>query len=231
MSHHYSQAVFFKTAPGVAHLPPDDALEVAFVGRSNSGKSSALNLLTRQRKLAKTSKTPGRTQAINYFALGELIPPRFLVDLPGYGFAKVPDRIRHHWEHELSRYLKERRSLAGMVVLVDIRRGLGELDWTLIRFCLHRQLPVRILLSKADKLSRGAALAACDKARRTLNSVNAAGAEPAVSVQLFSVLNRMGVDEACAWLDARLQLPAGKAVEAAAGEDSPAGPAAELRDA
>lgn len=210
MSSLYAKARFFTSSPGIAHLPLDDALEVAFVGRSNSGKSSALNVLTRQRGLAKTSKTPGRTQAINYFVLGDELPPRYFVDLPGYGYAKVPDRIRMHWEQELSRYLSERESLVGMVVLVDIRRGLGELDWVLINFCESRQLPIRVLLSKADKLSRGAAMAELEKAKKTVRS------SPLVTVQLFSSLKRVGVEEAYAWLDA--QLPSSPSPSAAEAE-------------
>src|SRR5688572_24675194 len=149
-------AVFIKSAANPHDFPADTGCEVAFVGRSNSGKSTAVNLVTGARKLARVSKTPGRTQLLNFFAFGE---GRRLVDLPGYGFARVAPDVQARWRRSLETYLRERESLAGLVVTMDIRRGVTLLDDTLLRWLEPRELPVAILLTKADKLSRGAAMA------------------------------------------------------------------------
>ena len=149
-------ATFIKSAARSGGFPPDVGREVAFVGRSNSGKSTALNLLAGVRKLARVSKTPGRTQLVNFFAVGE---DRRLVDLPGYGFARVTADMKQNWERLLGAYLLERRSLVGLVLTVDIRRGLTPLDRQLLGWLEPRGLPLIVLLTKADKLSRGAGLA------------------------------------------------------------------------
>ncbi|MBK8181402.1 MAG: YihA family ribosome biogenesis GTP-binding protein [Candidatus Competibacteraceae bacterium] len=189
----YRAARFLNSVNALSQLPPDTGREVAFAGRSNAGKSSALNLLTGQRGLARTSKTPGRTQLLNFFLVG---PERYLVDLPGYGFAQVPDAIRRHWQALLERYLRERQALGGLLLLMDIRQPLTDLDRRLLDRLAARGLPVHVLLTKADKLGRGKATAALRQARETLDSDF-----PGVSAQLFSVLTREGVNEAHALLD------------------------------
>ena len=182
MSISFRHAKFVTSAFELSQLLPDQGSEVAFSGRSNAGKSSAINCLTRQKNLCKTSKTPGRTQLINFFALGE---ERHLVDLPGYGFAKVSKKMRNHWDRVLSRYLLERRALRGLVIVVDIRRGIRELDQALID--MVGDLPLHVLLTKSDKLSRAAAGRAVDKARARL-------CEPAHSVSSLSIVNREGLE-------------------------------------
>ena len=149
----YSQAKFLKSAPRAALLPDDTGYEVAFAGRSNAGKSSALNCLTGIRQLARTSKTPGRTQLINVFTLAD--ETRRLIDLPGYGYAKVALKVKLDWQKNLAQYLDVRKSLKGLVLLMDVRHPLKELDQSMVDWALARQLPVHILLTKADKLSRG----------------------------------------------------------------------------
>jgi GTP-binding protein len=173
----------------VAHLRdlPFSRAEVAFAGRSNAGKSSALNLLTRKNRLAFTSKTPGRTQLINFF---ELAPDTFLVDLPGYGYAKVPPQIKAQWEDLLSRYLQEREPLVGMVLIMDARHPLTPLDQRMLDWFTPTGKPVHILLSKADKLSNSEKALTLRKVKQTLAPFEN------VSVQLFSSLSRLGADEA-----------------------------------
>jgi len=173
----------------VAHLRdlPFSRGEVAFAGRSNAGKSSALNLLTRIKRLAFTSKTPGRTQLINFF---ELSPDRYLVDLPGYGYAKVPPEVKAQWEGLLSRYLQERETLLGMVLIMDARHPLTPLDRRMLDWFTPTDKPVHILLSKADKLSNNERVQTLRRVRQELASY------PTVTVQLFSSLSRMGADEA-----------------------------------
>lgn len=181
-----------KSAASPGDFPPDLGHEVAFVGRSNSGKSTAVNLITGARKLARVSKTPGRTQLINFFAWGG--EERRLVDLPGYGFARVAARVQAEWERLLELYLRDRQSLAGLIVTMDIRRGLTPLDDQLLRWLeSRRQLAIGILLTKADKLSRGAGLARQHELARQLG--------PDVRLTRFSALSREGVEEARAWLD------------------------------
>ena len=165
MAIYFQQARFVTSAFDLSQLLPDVGLEVAFAGRSNSGKSTAINCLTRQKGLCKTSKIPGRTQLINFFALDET---RKLVDLPGYGFAKVSKDLRNHWGRALSSYLLQRDSLKGLVIVVDIRRGIGTLDWDLIEM-VGPQLALHILLTKSDKLSRAAVKAGVSKARDQLS--------------------------------------------------------------
>jgi GTP-binding protein len=184
---------FIKSAARATDFPPDTGREVAFVGRSNSGKSTALNLLAGVRKLARVSKTPGRTQLVNFFAAGE---NRRLVDLPGYGFARVTADVQERWEQVLSTYLLERQSLVGLVLTVDIRRGLTPLDRQLLGWLSPRALPLIVLLTKADKLSRGAGLA----------QQWAVGKELGAGAQLtrFSSIDREGVEQARGWLEERL---------------------------
>jgi GTP-binding protein len=183
-------AIFLKSAALPADFPADEGREVAFVGRSNSGKSTAVNAVTGTRKLARVSKTPGRTQLLNFFAFGE---GRRLVDLPGYGFARVAPDVQARWRRSLETYLSERASLVGLVVTMDIRRGVTLLDDTLLRWLEPRELPVAILLTKADKLSRGAAIAQERKLAVELG--------PAVRLTRFSVLTGDGVETAQQWLE------------------------------
>lgn len=186
-------AVFIKSAARPADFPPDTGREVAFVGRSNSGKSTAVNVITGARKLARVSKTPGRTQLLNFFAFGE---ERRLVDLPGYGFARVAPDVQALWRRSLEAYLSTRASLAGLVVTMDIRRGMTPLDDTLLRWLEPRDLPVAVLLTKADKLSRSAGLA---QERALQNTVGAA-----IKLTRFSALTGDGVPEAQTWIEAWL---------------------------
>lgn len=183
----YSKAVFLKSAARVNQLPDDSGYEVAFAGRSNAGKSSALNCLTGIKNLARTSKTPGRTQLINLFTLDE---ERRLVDLPGYGYAKVALQVKQDWQKNLAHYLEVRQSLKGLILLMDIRHPLKELDQMMIDWALNRQLPVHILLTKADKLSRGDVKNCLIKVRKHYGL-----AEHLISVQSFSSLKKEGVDE------------------------------------
>jgi GTP-binding protein len=190
-------AVFLKSAASPADFPLDTGREVAFVGRSNSGKSTALNAVTGARKLARVSKTPGRTQLINFFSLDE---GRRLVDLPGYGFARVAPEVQARWRRSLETYLTERASLVGLVVTVDIRRGVTALDDQLLRWLRsRRQLPVAILLTKADKLGRGAARARQHELDRALGG--------GIELVRFSALSGEGVSEARAWVERWLQSP------------------------
>lgn len=184
------------SAPTLAACPDDSGAEVAFAGRSNAGKSSAINTLTNQKALARTSKTPGRTQLINFFALDEL---HRLVDLPGYGFAKVPEKVKLEWQRHLSDYLQRREALRGLVLLMDVRHPLTEFDLTMIGWAEASELPLHILLTKADKLKRGAAMNTLQKVKRELASFSGD-----VQVQLFSALKRQGVSELEQRLDALL---------------------------
>jgi GTP-binding protein len=183
----YSQAKFLKSAARIDQLPTDEGIEVAFAGRSNAGKSSALNCLTGIRQLARTSKTPGRTQLINVFDLDN--PACRLIDLPGYGYAKVPLQIKKDWNQNLQNYLSRRQSLKGLIVLMDIRHPLKELDQMLILWAIERQLPVHVLLTKADKLSKGPAQSTVLKVSKFYPL-----SEEYFSVQAFSSLKKEGVD-------------------------------------
>lgn len=188
----YQDTAFITSAPGLKECPADSLREVAFAGRSNAGKSSAINALTRQNNLARTSKQPGRTQLINFFRVEE---GRYLVDLPGYGFAKVPLSVKDAWQRDLSRYLYEREALAGLILLTDIRHVFKEFDRMMIEWATQSELPLHILLTKADKLKRGAARNLLLNTRRELQEL------PDVSVQLFSALKKTGIDELAARLD------------------------------
>jgi len=186
--------IFIKSAADPKDFPSDDGREVAFVGRSNSGKSTALNLLAGVRKLARVSKTPGRTQLVNFFAIGE---QRRLVDLPGYGFARVTPQTQDDWRDLIEAYLTTRRSLVGVIVTIDIRRGITDLDDTLLRWLEPRGLRVGLLLTKADKLGHGAAVA---REREIAALVG-----PGIDLTRFSALSRTGVDAARNWLDRWMQ--------------------------
>jgi len=188
-----------------AQLPPDHGAEVAFAGRSNSGKSSALNTITGRKGLARVSKTPGRTQLINFFPLPE---GQALVDLPGYGYAAVPDKVKAGWEALLGGYLRDRQALRGVVLIMDCRHPLTELDHVLLDFCLRAKRPVHVLLSKSDKLVRSERLKVLHTVRDHLQ-----GLSSAFSVQLFSAHSGEGTEEARAqvidWLGLAT-IPAGK---------------------
>ena len=190
----FRQAQFATSAFELSQLLPDEGMEIAFAGRSNAGKSSAINCLTQQKGLCKTSKTPGRTQLINFFTLDE---KRKLVDLPGYGFAKVPKKLRSHWNQVLSAFLLQREALKGLVIVVDIRRGISELDWALIDM-VSSKLQIHILLTKSDKLSRSAVNA---KILNTLGQLD----NERHTVSSLSTLNRQGLElleQRCReWLD------------------------------
>jgi len=192
----YRQAMFLTSASRLQQCPADTGWEVAFAGRSNAGKSSAINALTGNRKLARTSKTPGRTQLLNFFSLSD---DQRLVDLPGYGFAKVPERIKLEWTRQIEQYLQKRQSLRGMVLMMDIRRPLQDFDRVMLDWSAAAAMPVHVLLTKADKLKKG-------PAKSTLLQVQAELADQSdlVSVQLFSALKNSGLPELSAVLDAWL---------------------------
>jgi GTP-binding protein len=194
----YRQTRFLTSAHGLEDLPPDNVLEVAFAGRSNCGKSSALNAIVARKALARTSRTPGRTQLINLF---EVTVGRHLVDLPGYGYAKVPARVQRHWQHTLEAFLSTRESLQGLVLLMDARHPMTALDQQMLEWSRYRRLPVHVLLTKSDKLSRGKASAVLQSVRRSLRS-----ADDLASVQLFAAPSRLGVEEVCRLLDRWLQM-------------------------
>lgn len=185
----YTQATFLKSAALVKQLPEDSGIEIAFAGRSNAGKSSALNCLTNQRQLAKTSKTPGRTQLINVFTLDS--EAHRLIDLPGYGFAKVSFKIKEEWQKNLSNYLKVRKSLKGLILLMDIRHPLKDLDTTLLNFAFQENLPVRVLLTKADKLSKSQANSTLLQVKNQYQHIP----EELLSVQIFSATKKIGLAE------------------------------------
>jgi GTP-binding protein len=193
-SKRYRQASYETSAHTLEQLMPDTGHEVAFAGRSNAGKSSVINALTGQKRLAKISKTPGRTQLINFFPVDE---DNRLVDLPGYGYAKVPEKVQNHWRETLGRYFQERQSLAGVVLIVDIRRLLSEYDEQMLSWCESAALPVHILLNKADKLAFGAR-------KKSLLEVERMLSNSGHSVQLFSVLKKTGVEELASTLDSWL---------------------------
>ncbi len=189
----YQATQFMSSINAFSQLPADSGLEVALAGRSNAGKSSALNLLAGQRQLARVSKTPGRTQMINFFTVEA---GRSLVDLPGYGYAQVPEAMRRHWGALLERYLRERVALRGLLLVMDIRHPLTPLDQQLLACCAARALPVHALLTKADKLSRGAAAATLRQVSQALRA-----AKTPASVQLFSAVTAQGLDPLYTQLD------------------------------
>ncbi len=186
MTHQLREATFFHSAYNLQQLAPDIGAEVAFAGRSNSGKSSAINIITDVRSLARTSKTPGRTQLIFFFGLPE---DKRLVDLPGYGYAKVPAKIKAHWQQTLPKYLSDRDSLKGLVLMMDARHPLKQLDLDMATWCQNASIPVHILLTKSDKLSRS-------QSQQTLAKVIKHFKGSEVTVQLFSSLKHTGVDDA-----------------------------------
>ncbi|KAF4516719.1 hypothetical protein B566_EDAN003470 [Ephemera danica] len=204
----FQNAVFHTTVAHLRDLPADAVREVAFAGRSNAGKSSAINTLAGRVRLAYVSKTPGRTQHLNYFTLTE---GRYFVDLPGYGYAKAPEAIRSQWEGLIGPYLSQREQLAGLIVIMDCRRPLTDLDLRLIDWFRSTERPIHILLSKADKLSR-------QEQTKVLCSVMAElatwGDTARYSVQLFSSLKKTGVEEAetilAGWLGLERKAPKNK---------------------
>lgn len=191
----FRAASFMLSAVDLKQLPNDVGHEVAFIGASNAGKSSTINTLTGIKGLARTSKTPGRTQQINFFSLGDEATQR-LVDLPGYGYAKVPLATKENWEKIVNAYLQERQSLSGLVVIMDIRHPLKTLDEQLIAWARTCELPVHAVLTKADKLSKGARMNQCLKVRKAL-----ADHPLPYSVQIFSSLEPLGVEELTAQLE------------------------------
>ncbi len=187
MSTHYQQARFAQSATTKSTLPPELGFEVAFAGRSNAGKSSSLNRLCQQKSLARVSKTPGRTQLINFFSLPN---GRYLVDLPGYGYAKVPEKVKKIWQTFIESYLNTRFTLRGLVLIMDIRHPMSDYDKTMLSWTQERNLPVHILLNKSDKLKRGKAKSTLLQIRKELKYLT----NP-VSIQMFSALKGDGVEE------------------------------------
>jgi GTP-binding protein len=186
----FARASYLLAAHNFRQLPPDGGFEVAFAGRSNAGKSSALNALCQQNALARVSKTPGRTQQLVFFGL----PPhetKYLVDLPGYGYAKVPQELQAHWQAFLDGYFGSRDALRGLVVVMDVRHPLKEYDRQMLGYAMRRGLPAHAILTKADKLGRGAAGNTLQAVRMELQRSFA----DSVSVQLFSGESKQGVDE------------------------------------
>jgi GTP-binding protein len=192
----FSQARFLTSASRAAQFVPDRGVEVAFAGRSNAGKSSALNAIVGRRALARTSKTPGRTQLVNFFDLGG---DRRLVDLPGYGFAKVPEAVRRGWRRLMEDYFSGRESLAWLIVVMDCRRPLTDIDRRMLDMAAAVRVPVHVLLTKADKLSRGQAAATRHAVEREVRGI--------ATVQLFSALRGLGVEEARTVLAGMLKVP------------------------
>lgn len=194
----YQQAKFLKSSSSLDNTPPDVGKEIAFAGRSNAGKSSAINTLTRQNSLARTSKTPGRTQLLNFFEITGAL--RF-VDLPGYGYAKVPESVKRQWHQLMEVYMVKRQSLCAIVLVMDVRHPLTDFDWQMVEWSQHKSLPLHILLTKADKLTFGAAKNTLLLVQRELKNVTIP-----VSVQLFSALKKTGVDEVHDILDTLFEL-------------------------
>ena len=190
----YRQAEYLISAHELAQFPADLGKEVAFAGRSNSGKSSVINVITDRKRLARTSKSPGRTRQINFFLLDKQLR---LVDLPGYGFARVSNSLQEHWAKSLNAYFEQRTSLKGLILIIDIRRNLTDYDRQMLKWCQAATLPVHILLNKSDKLSRGAAKQALLQLKQQTEGSD-------FTVQLFSVLKKTGVDEVRTQLDSWL---------------------------
>ena len=194
----YRQAHYWLSAHQLSQLPADSGWEVAFAGRSNAGKSSAINAITGQRSLARTSKTPGRTQQIIFFQLDE---HRRLVDLPGYGFAKAPLAIKRQWQHTLEGYLHTRRSLRGLILMMDIRHPFTEFDQQMLNWCQLSQMPVHILLTKADKISYGKATTTLQQVNQRLESFSGT-----ITAQLFSAWKWLGVEAVQNYLNNWLEI-------------------------
>lgn len=195
---YYHQAKFLLSAAKLSQLPDDSGYEVAFAGRSNAGKSSAINVLTNNQQLARTSKTPGRTQLLNFFTLDS---NHRLVDLPGYGYAKVSKQTKQQWDALLDDYLRSRQSLVGLILLMDCRHPMKEFDIQIVKWCAAAQLRLHILLTKSDKLKRGAASDSLRCVKSQLNRLM-----PEASVQLFSALKRSGTDQLVSVLDDWLKI-------------------------
>ena len=193
MAIHYNAATFLLGAPTMKELPPDKGIEIAFIGRSNAGKSSAINTITGIKGLARSSKNPGRTQMLNLFKLDDNTR---LVDLPGYGYAKVPLNLQEQWQEEVNAYLKKRRCLKALILIMDIRHPLKESDQKLIEWAVACQLPLHILLTKCDKLSRSEAKNTLQSVQQSLNHYG-----DQVTLQLFSSHERIGVEEAHHYLN------------------------------
>jgi GTP-binding protein len=200
------QARFFTTVNHLRDLPPTPQPEVAFAGRSNAGKSTAINVLCNQKRLAFASKTPGRTQHINYFSVGPADEPvAHLVDLPGYGYAEVPGAAKAHWEALLSSYLQTRPQLRGMILMMDSRRPLTELDRRMVEWFAPTGKPIHTLLTKCDKLTRQESVNALRATQKGFAEYRAAGYTGELTAQLFSALKRTGLDEAHELLESWLQ--------------------------
>jgi GTP-binding protein len=193
MNKRYRQAAFQTSAAKLSQSPPDEGFEIAFAGRSNAGKSSAINTLCDQKALARTSKTPGRTQLLNFFMLDD---ERRIVDLPGYGFAKVSENIKRQWQGTLADYLEHRQCLQGLFLMMDCRHPLKDNDRQMLDWAAQIGLPVHILLTKADKLKNGPAKNNLLEVRKIISAIS-----PDFSAQLFSSLKKTGLDEAHARLD------------------------------
>lgn len=189
----YHQAAFLISASKLSESPDDAGKEVAFAGRSNAGKSSAINTITGQNSLARTSKTPGRTQLLNYFSINDECK---FVDLPGYGYAKVSEAVKKEWQKTMLNYLQERKSLSGIVLVMDIRHPLTEFDWQMIEWCEHAGTPLHILLTKADKFKFGAAKNTLLNVQKDLGE-----ARIEITLQLFSSLKKTGIDDMHGLLD------------------------------
>ena len=184
----FNATKYLRSATKLSEMPKDNGNEIAFIGRSNAGKSSSINTITGIKCLARTSQTPGRTQMINIFAIDEDIR---LIDLPGYGYAKVPKVVRERWEKSIDQYLQQRKCLRGLVLIMDIRHPLKEIDIQVIDWATGCNLPVHILLSKADKLNNNEQRKAIDFVESHLS-----GLKDLVSIQLFSSLKKTGIEDA-----------------------------------
>ena len=197
MQNSYRKAKFLLSCPSLKGCPDDNGYEVIFAGRSNAGKSSAINTLTEQKKLAKVSRTPGRTQHLVFFELDE---QRRLVDLPGYGYAKVPDAVKQKWNQNMSEYFDNRNCLKGAILVMDCRHPLKPFDEMMLQWCINNGVDTNILLTKSDKLKKGAA------SSTKLAVKNAVKDIPNINVQLFSSLKKEGVSELCKYLDKIFEL-------------------------
>ena len=198
MHNSYRQAKFLLSSPSLKGCPEDHGYEVVFAGRSNAGKSSVINALTEQKKLAKVSRTPGRTQHLVFFEIDE---QRRLVDLPGYGYAKVPDKVKQRWHLDMSEYFDNRNCLIATILVMDCRHPLKPFDEMMLQWCVNNNVPTNILLTKSDKLKKGAA---SSTKHRVINSLEGL---PNINVQLFSSLKKEGISELCQYLDMVFEFP------------------------
>ncbi|MDP6727550.1 MAG: ribosome biogenesis GTP-binding protein YihA/YsxC [Gammaproteobacteria bacterium] len=192
MKNPYRKAKFLLSCPSLRGCPDDEGYEVIFAGRSNAGKSSAINTLTEQNKLAKVSRTPGRTQHLVFF---ELDHQRRLVDLPGYGYAKVPDSVKQKWHYNMNKYFEKRHCLKGAILVMDCRHPFKPFDEMMFQWCVDNEISTHIILTKSDKLRKGAASTTKLNVMKSINEL------PSVSVQLFSALKKEGLDELHAYLN------------------------------